>query len=322
MKQMKILCVLLLTTALLCGMLGLTGCSAPVYQVTVVDALGTPYTSGVIVRFMQDGKQIAMQPVDENGVATKELEKGDYTVELLFTDNAEQYYYDKESLTLSASQMELKVVLSYSMLGESTTLVVQSAEYAAYAVKEGSNYVPLKAGQRNYFLFTPTKAGTYRFSTTEEKSSVGYYGNPHFVQEQSAAEVKDGAVSISVSAGMIGTSDDSGTTVLVIGVDAPEGMSNGTLCVQRTGDPEWSIEDEPWSTYAAKKEPVAYTLPKGAKLAAFDIKAATDTFCTVQIGAEIQMQAGSGCRAKRTIVDLEANLAIVVIARHIAQRRR
>ena len=48
------------------------------YQVKVLNPVGQLYTaeSGVIVRFMQDGTQVAMQMVNDDGIAVKELKKG------------------------------------------------------------------------------------------------------------------------------------------------------------------------------------------------------------------------------------------------------
>ncbi|MBQ8683613.1 MAG: hypothetical protein IJ518_03735 [Clostridia bacterium] len=275
---MKKLSSLLLAAALLCGVLGLVGCSAPAYKVRVVDAMGNPYTTGVIVCFKQNGAQVAMQPIDETGVATKELDKGNYDVELMFTGDAADYYYEKEGLTLSADKMELDVVLSHAVAGEGQTLFAQSKEHKAYNVATGGTFVTLKPGERNYFLFTPTTAGTYEFSVKEAGTTIGYYGAPHYVQEASVAEVKDNAFTVSVNAGMIGGADASGTTVLVIGVDADANTTNCILRVQRIGDPAWSIADEPWSVYTAKTAPKAYTLPAGAKLAKFDVTAATDAY--------------------------------------------
>ena len=70
------------------------------YKVSVVDGSGNPYTSGVIVRFLKDGVQAAMQKVGENGVAEKTLAKDDYTVELMFTDSADKYHYEKDTMQL------------------------------------------------------------------------------------------------------------------------------------------------------------------------------------------------------------------------------
>ena len=77
------------------------------YSVKVVDAQGAPYTMGVIVKFMKDGTQIAMQPLDANGVATKELEKGNYTVELVFTGESDGYY-DPAAAVLSAEKTSIQ----------------------------------------------------------------------------------------------------------------------------------------------------------------------------------------------------------------------
>ena len=73
------------------------------YQVKVVDAFGNPCNDGVIVRFMQNGQQVTMQVVDENGMVSKELEDGEYTVDLQFTGD-DTYYYDQSDLTLSADK--------------------------------------------------------------------------------------------------------------------------------------------------------------------------------------------------------------------------
>ena len=77
--------VLLLTSVLLWG----CGSSEIEYKVNVTDALGTPYTSGIVVKFMQNGEQVALQACDENGVAAKTLPKGNYEAELSFTADAE-----------------------------------------------------------------------------------------------------------------------------------------------------------------------------------------------------------------------------------------
>ncbi len=245
------------------------------YRVTVADALGKPYTTGVVVAFFRNGEQVAMQTVDANGVAEKKLEKGDYTVELVFADDESAYHYDKTDLTLSAEKTELTVLLSNAIAGESSTLTVQGEEYAAYTVKEGCTYIEPTAGERSYFLFTPIEAGTYKFSVTDPTAKIGYYGAPHFVQSESAAEVTDNAFTVSISASMIGT--EGGTSEIVIGVDGGEAASC-TLAVERIGDAAWSLEDEPWMVYAPTVELTPYTLPAGANLVNFDLTASTDTY--------------------------------------------
>ena len=160
MKTMrKILCLLtvlcLLGAAVACG----GNQPAPGYRVTVVDALGNPYTEGVVVQFMQNGAPAGMQVVNGDGVAVKELPDGDYTVELSFTSETTQYYYDKSDLTLSADKKEATVTLSKLPGSEETTLTVADKQVKAYNVETGCTYVTLKKGERSYFLFVPTVAG-------------------------------------------------------------------------------------------------------------------------------------------------------------------
>lgn len=274
MKTMrKILCLLtvlcLLGAAVACGG---GQQAAPGYRVTVVDALGNPYTEGVVVQFMQNGAAAGMQVVGADGTAVKDLPDGDYTVELQFTSDTTQYYYDKTDLTLSADKKELTVTLAMLPDSKETTLTVGTKTLKSYGVGVGCTYLTLAKGERNYYLFTPAVAGTYEFSVDDATATIGYYGAPHFVQDHHAGnEVKDGKFDMSIKADMIG-SGDTGTTVIVLGVDAGD-KENVTLSIQRTGEPQWDVSDEPWTTYEATVELKEYTLPDGASLKDFDLKA-------------------------------------------------
>ena len=253
-----------------------TGANEANYQVAVADALGNPFTEGVIVRFMQNGQQVAMQVVDGNGVASKVMAKGDYDVELMFTNTDGNYYYDQEGMTLTAEKTQMDVVLAYAPAPEAAALMASGQQYTAYHVSGGCTRVDLAEGQRNYFLFTPSVAGTYQISLVEsDAGQIGYYGAPHFVQNISVAEVQDNAFTISISAGMIGDGSAGGTT-LVIGVDAAADAC--TLAVERIGDAERTLADEPWTIYETTANLSAYKLPAGAKLEKFDLTATTDTY--------------------------------------------
>lgn len=284
MKKRNIVACLL---ALVLVALGLAGCAeaAPqtttvpqdtAYRVVVQDALEKPYTSGVVVRFLKDGQQVAMQVVNENGVAEKTLPTGEYTFELTFTDSETEYYYDMADLKLSAQQPERTVVLSYK--ANQAVSLFAGQEKTAYRVDVGSNYISMPE-ERNYFLFTPTQPGTYEFSVTDASAAIGYYGAPHFVQSASAAEVVNNTFTISVSASMIGTSN-TGTAVLVVGVDKGQNP-NCILNIERIGDPEYSLEDEPWTVYEKTAVLAPYTAPEGATFGEFDLTAATDAYTLV-----------------------------------------
>lgn len=273
MALLLVMAVLLMLTA--CG-------SEATYQVKVTDAQGNPYTSGVIVKFMQDGKQAGMQPVNAEGVSQKTLPKGDYTVELVFTNEDLSGYYDESKAVLSAKQTTLEIVLMNGVTGEGKQLYATSPitgehkEYTAYSVSAGSTYVTLEAKERNYFLFTPIEAGTYKFSVDNNAFAIGYYGAPHFVQGISAAEVTDNTFTISVSKSMIGDGL-SGTSAYVIGVDGGEEDSGCGLTVARIGEPEWNMADEPWTDYQTTHTPTPFTLKlqAGQELAYVDITGAT-----------------------------------------------
>lgn len=294
--SMKKVLVSIIAATLLCGSMILGGCGGnntpagsdteagdvPVidengqiaYQVSVKDALGNVYGSGIIVQFLQDGKQVAMQVCDENGVATKSLDPGDYTVELMFTDSGDNYRYDNADMTLSAKKAKLDVTLVYSLATEAEVLYVDGNEDTAYAIGTGCTYVELTNGKRNYFLFRPTEAGTYEFALTEAAAgSIGYYGAPHFVQTVSAAEVVDNKFTISIEAGSVG--EGNGAT-FVIGVDAT--ADNGIISIERIGAPEYNVANEPWITYATTATLAPYKLDASAKVNSFDIKASSDKY--------------------------------------------
>lgn len=253
-----------------------TASAETTYRVTVTDALGHPYTSGVIVRFMQDGAQTAMQVVNEQGVAEKTLATGEYTVELMFTGDVAAYYYDQSDLTLNGTKTELEIHLAMTPASEAHMLYAQDKEQKAYSVSEGCTYVSLNQGERTYFLFTPSVAGTYEFSVLEAVEDIGYYGSVYFVQDEKLVECENNRFTVSVSAGMIGT-NGTGTTVMVLGIDGGA-AENCTLTIERIGDPEWTVADEPWTVYQPTVKLNQFTLDKNLTVHEFDLMASTDTY--------------------------------------------
>lgn len=239
------------------------------YQVKVLDGQGNPLTGGVIVKFLQNGEQIAMQPINGEGVAAKELAKGNYTVELTFTNNDLSGHYDTNAAVLSADKISLELTL-INKLGDATyDLVAGGEDHKAYVVSAGSTYVPVKASVRNYFVFTPTKGGTYKISVDNNDVKVGYYGAPHFVQEISAIEVIDNTVTLSISDSSVGGS-------YVFGIDGTDKDVDVVLGVIRTGDPTITISDMPWTEYKTTHTPAPYTLGSNKNLKYIDIKGKTE----------------------------------------------
>ena len=240
------------------------------YCVTLTDALGNLYHDGIIVKFLQNGQEIAMQVVGENGTAVKKLPAGEYTVELVYTSAEAAYSYDAADLTLTAEQAELTIMMTQSANLETTMLIADSQEHEAYIIGVGCTNVKLQEGKRTYFLFTPDQAGNYEFGVEGDVASVGYYGAPHFVQSQSAVDVVDNKVQVSVSAGSLGST-------LVIGLDS-NGVTDCVLTIERIGEPIKTVADEPWHTYQKTVEVSPYTLPAGAQIKEFDLTEKTDAY--------------------------------------------
>lgn len=275
--KILLLAVLLLASVLMVacagGEAGTTSgeSSAPLgeltYTVTVKDAFGEPCFQGVAVQFMQDGQRIAMQPCDANGVATKNLTAGEYEVTLAFSAGEENYYY--QSATVSAEAPACELTLCQRPAVEPEVILIGTTETEMQPLVNGTTYVELTPGVRNYFLYTPAEAGNFEFSLLgETPATIGHYGTIHYVMEQTIAPVNNNVFTVSIKASMVGTSGG-GTNVLVIGVDA-DSATSCVLGIRRIGDPIKTIEDEPWTIYEATTKPTAFELPAGVTLTDFD----------------------------------------------------
>ncbi len=254
--------------------------AAPGYTIKVVDAFGTPVTEGVIIRFMQNGAQVTMDKIGADGTVYKELEDGEYTVELQMTGN-NAFYYDSTDMTVHSGKKTLEIVLYSAIEGEPEELFARSLlgegsiAMPAYNIAAGGTYVELEAGERNYYIFTPTEAGKYEIKVNHSDAVLGYYGIPMFVQDNTITEPVDGTITVDIKKHMIGDGS-SGTTNLVIGLDATGADTTAVLTIERIGDPDWSEADEPYIIYEATTPPQAFDLPAGTKTRDFDLKAKTD----------------------------------------------
>lgn len=272
---MKLVKKLVVVAALMCSAMFLVACGGGEveYKVTVKDALGNACGKETMVEFYKGKEKAGVQICGEDGTAKKVLPKGTYKLRITSTDKDVSYSYEETKVT--AGKNNVVVLVSNEVSGEKQELYVNGKEKAAFYVDAGCTTVELAKGERNYYLFAPNQAGTYEFSVKcDSKTEIGYYGTPHFVQENSAAEVKDGKFKISISESMIGTGN-TGTTVVVIGVDSAK-KTDAVLCVNRIGDAEWKVEDAEWKIYEKTVELSKYTLPAGKTLVDFDIFSTTD----------------------------------------------
>ncbi len=288
MKKMKkflafALCLLMLSAMVLSGCSNegdKTDSKDAAYKVTVVDGVGNPYTGKVIVKFKQNGAQVAMMNVNDKGVAEKTLPKGEYTVELDAIGDFECHY---EPVTLTADKTEAKVTMAFKPGEKKETFFAPSfksedyLEFTAPVIGAGSTYVPLEQGDRNYVLFSATEAGEYEFSVTGDVAEIGYYGITSVVQPNNLATKDGNTFKMEIIDSMIG-SGDTFANVIVLGLDPKEGAEGAIVNIIRQGDIAWSIEQASWTVYEPKVEPTPFTLPEGTLLSSFDITLPTDTY--------------------------------------------
>jgi hypothetical protein len=237
------------------------------YTVTLMDGNGAPM-GGLPVTFYSGDKQVAKQVGDKKGVSRVTLERGTYTVKVGDT----LLRYDEKAAVVSVNKANITLVLAADIDTSKTYKLVVTQEdetdrkYTVPYLSEGAAYVTLVPGERNYFMFEPTRDGTFRFSSSNTYAKIGHFGTDMFVYLTNSAEVSGNAFNISVRETELGN-------VYVIGIDAATNCSAAVLQVTRVGDPAWSIEDEPLVEYTgAAPKPV--TAPTG--LADLDIKSSTE----------------------------------------------
>ena len=251
-----------------------------VYTVTLSAADGSS-VNNVIVNFLSDGEVAGMQIVVD-GVASKTLPKGSYTIELVFTDTNAKYEYDISQVILTVDSPDVTVTLT-SALADSTEIYATSPisgehrAYTAYYVQDGVSKLNLDNSDRNYVLFVPVQAGQYRFSVADSQVSLGYYGSPHYVLPNNSAELaEDGSFVINVTPGMIGTAE-TGSAVLVIGMDS-DSSTSCELSIVRIGDHIPSIAEMPWDIYQATVALKPYTMPENYHTVDFDLTASANAY--------------------------------------------
>lgn len=238
------------------------------YTVTLLDGKGNPM-GGLPVVFYVGDKQVAKQIGDKKGVSRVTLERGTYTVKVEGTE----LKYDQKAAVVSVNNPNLTLILAAPIdTSKSYKLDVTMPDetdrrYTAYYLSEGAAYVTLTAGERTYFMFEPTREGTYRFASSNTYAKIGHFGTDMFVYHENSAAISGNAFTLSVREAELGN-------VYVIGIDAATNCSAAVVQVTRIGDPAWSIEDEPLVEYKGNGAPAAVTAPGG--LVDVDIKSATE----------------------------------------------
>lgn len=134
---------------------------------------------------------------------------------------------------------------------------VYGGDIRAYQINEGNTNMRLNPGELTYFLFTPSRAGQFRFTT--EKGSISFFGtNLHYLSEQ--AETLDKQVTsfeVNIKESNLGAS-------YLFAVNVPAGTDSGKVEIKRIGDPVLGWEDKPYDVYNGTYTPVKITAPAGA----------------------------------------------------------
>ena len=230
--------------------------------------------AGINVQFYkQDGTMVAEQKADATGTVKATLLEGTYTVKLSGGLLDAGMMYDQAAARVSVANPSIEILLA-NKCGEAKEKIacpIANKNRAAYIVEEGATYVTLKPGERNYFMFTPTQSGTYRISSASAGVQVGYYGGSiHYISIDNMAEaenVDESGTTFTTSVKDVGPS-------FILGLDAATNVEGTVLLITRIGAAEWSIADEPWTTYEGTYTPKSYTLPAGTNLKKVDITAA------------------------------------------------
>ena len=208
------------------------------YTVKVVNFKGEPVSSGMFVQILKDGEALGgMRKTNKDGEAIFQLEKGEYTFELIYTD--EGLIYDTEECVLTAKK-HTKEVLIYNEPAEGKMMIYphdpnkgDRYQYEAKFIKEGANKVAIDG--QSYYLFQPTRGGVYKFSyICDVAITIGFFGQSGYILESSTVEIKDRAFTTEIP-------NESQFPVFVIGVKSLA-TDSCYLTVERIGDPTKEIQ--------------------------------------------------------------------------------
>ena len=231
------------------------------YTVTLQDGSGAPM-GGLTVTFYSGDKQVAQKVGDKKGVSKVTLDSATYTVKVEGTE----LRYDEKAAVVSVNKPSITLTLAADLDTAKTVRITDPLTDKLIKIPyltEGAAYVTLKAGERNYFAFEPTRDGTFRLASSNTYARIGHFGSDMFVFTTSVAEVSGNAFNLSVRETELGN-------VFVVGIDAATNCEAAVVQITRIGDPAWSIEDEPTVEYKGNGAPKPITAPSG--LTDLDIK--------------------------------------------------
>ena len=260
------------------------------YKIKVLNAAGEPL-SDMIVGIFDGEEQLAIKITNAEGMVTCSesyplaASEKPYTVNLTDPRNTD-FYYDKSLATISDGKEEITITVYETVNAlQSETLYLNdgTVDFLSVPVLDDGGYsIELKEG-KNYFVFVPTVRGQYRISADASGVvNMGYYGSPHFVQQNDLASTdgtgevfsKDGELYFNIRVFNVGE-DYFSSSRYVFRIDAEK--AGKAIINVKCVDPNLPLSKEeiPWEEYLLSKDPAKYvpdfTVSGLSELTDFDI---------------------------------------------------
>lgn len=196
------------------------------YTVQVVDVDGKAYTN-LLVRFeSEDGSVSVTESVDASGKVKVHLPETNYKVTLVF-NAGHNLGYEPTSARLTPSKPSITLEVVPYLSGDTVELYNGNT---AYTLETGSFYVDMTGADIRYFLFTPSEAGIYTFTTTNSNAVVGFWGSTSYIYSVSIDEnIQNNVYTVEVK--------NPGPN-FVLSVSGGEGITGTVVKVTRIGDPK------------------------------------------------------------------------------------
>ena len=125
-------------------------------------------------------------------------------------------------------------------------------------------YIDLPSEEMNYFIFTPTQSGLYRFSLSNTNAELSYWGgNEFFITDQTVStDMMNNSFTLNVKEGNLGI-------CCILGA---AGDNGGIITIERIGDATLDITDIPYDIYEPEKEPTKFVSNETGKLTYVNIE--------------------------------------------------
>lgn len=220
------------------------------FTVTALDYKNEPIQNAV-VRFTYIDSTYKMDFTTSEGKATQKLLGGDVYITIQNPVTKKNYYCVVKELNEQGAILNAYDELEATRVHDGGTPAEENIndDRLAYITRTEGKYYATGLGNQSivFFLFIPQRDGIYEFSANID-AEVGYYGAPINALQRPIEPLADqnGVVKLEVKNKNIGDSAES-TTPYLIGIKANEADAEDCIFeIKRSGDPVYTIEDEPY----------------------------------------------------------------------------